>query len=334
MARLPKALRQGIRLLDVHTHSGISPFLYLTHAFPYCQGLRDAQEQNVRAGVTHAVVFPLCETLGYHLPSLARGKVRLGGGIGNAPFEFENTHLLRQIYEMFPQSRAMFIPFVMADALRETRNQVRILEKLIGTWPFYGIKIHPRATQARMAALGREGRPILEFARAHDLPFLIHAAWPGSADPLSNLNDLFVLARAHPKLRFCGAHFASFHLPTFEEAGRLDNVWIDSAAMVIGCECVRLKNGVYESGPRKIPADYRDPPAVFAAIARRFPDTFMWGSDNPFHTWVSAQRLANGRWIRCRLWSSLEQEVHLLRDVKGALRRKMAFENALRFLEG
>ncbi|NUN93165.1 MAG: amidohydrolase family protein [Verrucomicrobiae bacterium] len=334
MARLPHALREGIRLLDVHTHIGVSPFLYLTHAFPYCQSLRDAHDQNLRAGVSHAVVFPMGETVYYHLPSLAKNQIRAEGGLGKVPFAFENEHLLRQLYEQFPGCRRNFIPFVMVDTLRETKAQARFLEKLLETWRFYGIKIHPRTTHARIATLGREGRPLLEFARAHDLPFLFHAAWPGSADPLSNIQELFVLARAHPGLRFCGAHFCSFHLPTWETAARLDNVWVDSAAMTIGCECVRLKNGVYESGPSKVPADYRDPPAVFAELARRYPDTLMWGSDNPFHTWVSTQRLSSGKWSRCRLWSDLEREVELLRDVRGALRRKVAVENALRFLEG
>jgi predicted TIM-barrel fold metal-dependent hydrolase len=334
MARLPKTLRAGIRLLDVHTHVGVSPHLYVTHAFPFCQSLRDAHEQNARAGITHAVVFPMVETLWYHLPSLARGRVRPGGGIGRVPFAFENEHHLRQLYQMFPQYRSMFIPFVAVDTLRETRAQVRCLEKFLGAWPFYGIKVHPRATQAPMSTLAREGRPILEFARAHDLPFLIHAGWSGSPDPLSNLEDLFGLAKAHPKIRFCGAHFASFNRAAFEEAALLDNVWIDSAAMVIGCECVRRKLHVYDHGPGKVPSRYEDPPAVFAELARRYPDTFMWGSDNPFHTWVSTQRLASGKWSRCRLWSTLEQEVDLLRDVRGALRRKVAVENALRFLEG
>ena len=30
--------------------------------------------------------------------------------------------------------------------------------------------------------------------------------------------QVLALARAHPKLRFCGAHFAGFHRATFEEA--------------------------------------------------------------------------------------------------------------------
>ena len=211
---------------------------------------------------------------------------------------------------------------------------VAVLEKLIDEFPFYGLKVHPRSTAAAIATLGREGRPLLEFAAAHDLPILVHAAFPKSPDPLSRVGPLFDLARAHPRLRFCAAHFGGFNRKVLEEADLLDNVWIDAAALVIGCECVRRKLRIYDCGATRIPADYDDPPSVFAAIAHRHPDTFMWGSDNPFHTWVSESRLSNGRVVKCRLWSTLEQEVALLRDVKGALRRKVAAENALRFLEG
>lgn len=334
MARLPKALRANIRLLDVHTHVGISPHLFLSHSFPNCQGLRDAHEQNVRAGISHAVVFPMCESLWYHMPSLQKGHVRPGGGIGAAPFAFENEQLLRQVHRMFPEYRNEFIPFAMVDTLRETKKQVAVLEKLIDEFPFYGLKVHPRSTAAAITTLGKEGRPLLDFATAHDLPILVHAAFPESPDPLSRVGPLFDLARAHPRIRFCAAHFGGFNRRVLEEADLLDNVWIDAAALVIGCECVRRKIRIYDCGPGKIPADYKDPPSVFAAIARRHPDTFMWGSDNPFHTWVSEARLPTGRVIKCRLWSTLEQEVALLRDVKGALRRKVAVENALRFLEG
>ena len=264
MARLPAHLRQDIRLLDVHSHAGVEPLQYLTHGFPFCQSLRNSFEENRRIGVTHAVVFPFCTSLYYHLPALQKGTVKLERKIGTAPFEFENEQLLRQIYEIFPDSRRMFIPFAIVDTLRETRQQVRALTRLIERFPFYGLKVHPRTTQARIETLGREGRPLLEFAKAHDLPILFHSAYPGSPDPYSQISQLLAIARAHPQLRYCAAHFCGFHQKTFEEAARHDNVWVDSAAMSIGCDLVRQKSKIYEAGKARIPADYRDPAAVFA----------------------------------------------------------------------
>ena len=121
MAKLPARLRRGIRLLDVHTHSGIEPLGYLSHGFPFCLSLRESREQNLRIGTTHAVVFPFCTTLYYHLPSLQQVKIKLGGRSGQAPFHFENEHLLRQLYDLFPDYTRMFIPFAIVDTLRETR---------------------------------------------------------------------------------------------------------------------------------------------------------------------------------------------------------------------
>jgi len=229
----------------------------------------------------------------------------------------------------------MFIPFAIIDTLRETRRQVRVLASLLQRYPFYGLKVHPRTTQAEISTLGREGRPLLEFARAHDLPILFHSAYPGSPDRFSQIPQILELARAHPKLRFCAAHFCGFHRKIFEEVARHDNVWVDAAAMSIGCDLVLQKSKVYESGAAKIPSDYGDPPAVFAEISRRFPDHFMWGTDNPGHTFVSnIPNRPGGKVYRLELWSSMEREKKLLRDVSGRLRRKVAVENALRFIEG
>jgi len=335
MAKLPSFVRSGIRLLDVHSHAGIEPLSYLTHGFPFCLSLRESHDQNLSIGTTHSVVFPFCTSLYYHLPSLQKVRIKLTGGIGKAPFAFENEHLLRQLYELFPDYRRMFIPFAIVDTLRETRKQVRVLESLIERYPFYGLKVHPRTTQARISTLSKEGRPILEFARAHDLPILFHAAYPGSPDPFSQISYILELARANPDLRFCAAHFCGFHQKTFEAIAETDNIWVDSAAMGIGCDLVVEKSKIYESGPAKIPGNYRDPPSVFAEIARRFPRHFMWGTDNPGHTFISNNPIRPGGMPhRLALWSTMERERDLLRDVSGSLRRKVAFENALRFIEG
>ena len=260
MAKLPAYLRRDIRLLDVHSHSGFEPLLYLTHGFPFCQSLRNSFEDNERSGITHAVVFPLCTSLYYDLPAMQRGKIKLERRIGTAPFAFENEHLLRQIYEIFPDYKRMFMPFMMLDTAREAKKQVRALSSLLDRFRFYGLKVHPRTTQAAVSTLGGPGRPLLDFARANDLPILFHSAYPGSPDRLSQISQILDLARAYPGLRFCAAHFCGFHQKTFEEAARYDNVWVDSGAMSIGCDVVVQKLKIYEAGPAKIPGDYRDPP--------------------------------------------------------------------------
>lgn len=335
MPKLPSLLKRNVRLLDIHSHAGVDPSLYLTHSFPFARNLRDNFEENERFGITHAAVFPLCTSVYYHLPSLAKGRVRIEGRIGRAPFHFENEQLLRQLYELFPSYRRMFIPFAIVDTLRETRQQVRILTQLIERYPFYGLKVHPRMTQANIATLAREGRPILEFAKAHDLPILFHSAYRGSPDPYSQISQLIAVARHNPSLRFCAAHFCGFHQATFDEVARLGNIWVDSAAMSIGCDLVLEKSPIYESGDAKIPANYRDPARVFAVLAERYPDRFMWGSDNPAHTFVNHMPARpGGKAIHLELWSSMARERDLLKHVSGELYRKVAYRNALNFITG
>ena len=335
MARLPAHLRLGIKLLDVHSHAGVDPFLYLTHGFPFCRDLRSTLEENRRIGVSHAVVFPFCTSLYYDLSSVQKGKVKLEGKIGTAPFQFENEQLMRQIYEIIPDARQVFIPFAHVDTLREPRKQVRALSALIDRYPFYGLKVHPRTTRARISTLGSEGRPLLEFAKAYDLPIMFHAAYPGSPDRYSQISQILGLARTHKSVRCCAAHFCGFHQKIFEEVATYDNVWVDSAAMSIGCDLVVKKSNIYEVGKAKIPSDYRDPARVFAEISRRFPDKFMWGTDNPCHTYVSMEpQPPKGKIVRFELWSSIEREKRLLQYVSGKLRAKVAVNNALRFIEG
>ncbi len=335
MSRLPSYLRRNIRLLDVHSHAGFEPLSYLTHGFPYCQTLRNSYEENRKIGVSHAVVFPFCTSLYYDLPALQKGRVKLARRIGAAPFHFENEHLLRQLYEIFPDYKRMFIPFMLMDTLREPKRQVRVLESLLERYPFYGLKVHPRTTGAKISTLGKEGRPLLEFAKAHDLPILFHAAYPRSPDRLSQISYILELARAYPTLRFNAAHFCGFHQPIFEEVARYDNVWVDAAAMCIGCDLVLEKSRIYESGKAKIPADYRDPAKVFAEISRRFPDKFMWATDNPGYTFISNAPLKpGGKPVRLELRSTMAREKDLLRLMTGKLRRQVAYENALAFLEG
>ncbi len=328
MSRLPASLKRNMTLLDVHCHVGVDPLLYLTKSFPYCNDLRHSREECIRVGISHSVIFPWVTSVYYHLPSLRKGKVKLERKIGDAPFHFENEQMLEQLYEIFPSYKDMFIPFPILDTLRETRQQVRVLDRMLRKHPFYGLKVHPRATQAHVLTLRREGRVFLDFAKANNFPILIHAT-PASYDPLSQVADILQLARENPKVRFCAAHFCGFHQKLFEEADRMDNVWVDSGAMSIGCDLVVQKSNVYISGKEKVPSDYRKPAKVFAELSRRFPDTFMWGTDNPAHTWVSA---AAGP--RLELWGSMEREKALLDEVRGRLRKKVAFENALAFIEG
>jgi predicted TIM-barrel fold metal-dependent hydrolase len=335
MAKLPDSIKENISLLDVHTHVGVDPRLYLNHSLPYCRSIDVAHAEAVAVGINRTVCFPWVTSLYYDLAALADGGTVIitGNGIGRAPFHFENEQMLRQLYELFPGYSSHFIPFVIVDTLRETAEQVKVLDELLARFPFYGIKVHPRDTRAQILTLDREGRHILEFAKAHDFPILIHTACT-DLDPLSQFTDVMTLADRHPDLRWCAAHFCGFNEAFFKEANRTENVWVDSAALTIGCETVVEGLNIYESGEAKIPADYRRPEEVFRVLAERYPNTFMFGTDNPAHSWIDVTTFADGKVAKCDYRSTMAKEVNLLSQVHGELLQKVAWRNALRFIEG
>ena len=335
MAKLPPSLKDGTTLLDVHTHVGVDPKLYLKNSSPYCRSLDAAYQDAVEVGINRTVCFPWVTSLYYDLQKLAAsGEVCISGnGVGDAPFHFENEHMLRELYEIFPEYTSHFVPFAIVDTLRETKEQVRVLDKLLDRFSFYGIKVHPRDTAAQILTLDHEGTPILDFARAHDFPILIHAS-ATDIDPLSRIGDVYALARKHPDLRWCAAHFCGFNEALFDEANAIDNMWVDSAAMSIGCGTVLDGLNVYESGPAKLAADYARPEDVFRVMAEKYPDTFMFGTDNPAHSWIDVTTLKSGETLRLDLRSSMAEEVDMMSLIDGELRDKVGFRNALRFIEG
>lgn len=334
MAKLPDTLKTDMTLLDVHSHVGVDPRLYMNHSLPFCRSLDVSRAEAESVGITHSVCFPWVTSLYYDLRELAAGNVVIKGtGIGDAPYHFENEQMLRQLYETFPEFIPHFIPFAIVDTLRETEKQVEILSGLLEQFPFYGIKVHPRDAQAQILTLENEGAPILEFARKHDFPILIH----GSAtdiDPLSQVTDILDLARRHSDLRWCPAHFCGFNEGLFEQADAIPNVWVDSAAMSIGCDTVMKGMAIYETGPAKFDADYALPEDVFRVIAERFPDTFMFGTDNPAHSWIDTTTYASGQVVKFELRSSMARERKLLSLLDGEAMEKVSYRNGLAFIEG
>jgi len=335
MAKLPESTTSGIALIDVHTHVGVDPKLYLGHSLPFCRSLDVSHAEAVGVGITHSVCFPWVTSLYYDLQELAKsGNVVLSGnGIGDAPYHFENEQMLRQLYETFPDFVPQFVPFVIVDTMRETTKQVDILTRLLDKYPFYGIKVHPRDAQAPVMTLDTEGAPILNFAREHDFPILIHGA-ATDIDPLSQVTDIMELATRHPDLRWCAAHFCSFNEGLFDRVDKMDNVWVDSAAMSIGCDTVMAGMNIYETGPAKIDADYSKPEDVFRALAERFPDSFMFGTDNPAHSWIDTTTYASGEVVHYDLRSSMEREKSMLSLLSGEILEKVSYRNALKFIEG
>ena len=112
MAKLPEQLKTDLTLLDVHSHVGVDPKLYLGHSLPFCRSMDVSHAEALSVGISHSVCFPWVTSLYYDLQELAKtGNVVISGnGVGDAPYHFENEHMLRQLYETFPEFASHFIP--------------------------------------------------------------------------------------------------------------------------------------------------------------------------------------------------------------------------------
>tara|TARA_B100000809_G_scaffold261220_1_gene309690 strand:- start:512 stop:1000 length:489 start_codon:yes stop_codon:yes gene_type:complete len=104
MAKLPEQLKADLTLLDVHSHVGVDPRLYLGHSLPFCRSFDVARAEAAGVGITHSVCFPWVTSLYYDLQELAKsGNVVLSGnGIGDAP-GLVMTPLLQQVIGAQPE---------------------------------------------------------------------------------------------------------------------------------------------------------------------------------------------------------------------------------------
>src|SRR5205085_1527806 len=96
----------------------------------------------------------------------------------------------------------------MFDPSRRLDEQVRALVPLIGK--IRGLKAQTTILQSPIRALLDEGRPLMELARNHNLPVLLHSA-VFSGDTWAQARDCLDVARAYPDVRFNLAHSLRFH---------------------------------------------------------------------------------------------------------------------------
>ena len=252
----------------------------------------------------------------------------MDGYLETIPYAAENRRLLKEIYTYFPKLAQRTIPFANIDPSRMVQEQLQVLKELKVEYGFAGLKIQPFVVRAPILTLLEEGSPFVEFAREHNLPFLIHSS-VGPSDIYSQCSDILTVAENNPDIRFCLAHNRRFDLASLEKVEALNNAWFDCSAHRIHCElAVQNSTGVAPVGKRFV-SDYTNPTQVLADLAERFPTKLMWGTDSPAHSYASAFGGVN-----LELWSSYDEEVVCLNALSKELRAKVGWENTVRFLTG
>ncbi|MCF7838233.1 MAG: amidohydrolase [Candidatus Marinimicrobia bacterium] len=304
------------KVIDAHGHIGIHSGFYAAGGYPYCQSVEGLYYRQRAAGVDVNVVFPF----GSH-PS------------GAFPYELDNRRLLKEVYEFCPEYAERFLPFLCLDPGGQVPEQLAAARALIQAQAVYGIKINPVDCRSPIRRLGTgAGRAVLELAVEFDLPLVIHAV-PQGVDEYSTAEDILDIAAAEPRVRFCLAHALLFHLDLLDQANRLANVWVDTAAIKIQMELTQqlIRNQTLR-GRRLMDLDWHDPRAGIRQLAEAYPDLIIWGTDSPAYTFITRRQQGNDQWFDFRLKGSYEAEVDALMAQDTATIRRLANTNPLNWL--
>ena len=200
------------KVIDVHSHLGVSLKSYACLEYPYAQSVEGLYYRQLAGGVDVNVVFPFSPDL-YFRPSSA------GRGHGDAGRQSDLARALRS-REPIADARGVSaaVPNCSIVSCRSCRSipggklrpRSRPLNNWSGNFPIYGIKILPVFCQTPITKLLEEGRPILDFARARDIPLLLHTT-SDLREQYSNARLALEVIERNRDLRFCLAHCIGFH---------------------------------------------------------------------------------------------------------------------------
>ncbi len=321
------------KVIDVHSHVGVSFKAYACGEYPYAQSIDDLRFRQRAGGVDVNVVFPIGPDLFLDLPQLVQGNVVPSSlPVSPGPFALENENLLREVFVIQAATAEHFIPFVCVDPGRSVPSQLRTLERLDNEFPIYGIKVNPVFCQSKITELLENGRDLLDFARERGLPLLLHVA----SDPregYSYAGETFKVIERNQDLRFCLAHCIGFHRGFLQRAAAA-GVWVDTAALKITVDLAQQGSSLLGSPGDWIDAEYSDHKKVMQALVEQFPQTIIWGSDSPWYTFFSLRKQAEGMFEKFELLGTYEEEKAALDALSPDLRQRVCNANTLEFLFG
>ncbi len=302
-------------IIDIHTHIGVSWKRVFHNLFPSSQAANDLVLKMEKSGIDFAVVFPFETTL-YDDPRIYERNIHLG--LTEFPYKLENEILLLQVEAV---GKGKLLPFLAIDPKRKVRAQIVQLEKLVSQHQVLGLKIHTQATFSKATDL--IGSPFIDFVRRHELPLLFHTHTSEHANPVYVLE----LALRYPDINMCAAHFGGFIKEFYEKIDKENpgNLFIDCSPLLVCSKLTPL--AAKKRGFEILPLDYNNPRNVIFEMAKHYPDRLMFGSDEPFSTYINP-RID----YFPPVFSDLKENVGILKTLPKATLEKVTFTNAKRFL--
>lgn len=321
------------KIIDIHTHLGVSLKDYIGLSYPYAQSVEGLFYRMKSERVDVSVAFPFSPDLYLDLQKLNQGeRLPSDNPFSLIPYEKENKMLMLEIFDFFKDKQKHFLPFISVDPVRKVKEQIKNLLELEKQFPIYGIKINPLYAGSSILGLLSKGKEIIEFAKDRNLPFLLHAT-SDCREQLSYAENCFKVIKQNPTLRFCLAHSLGFDKQFLEQANQMPNVWVDTSALKVQVDMAQDNNLIVASEDKRIPADFSDYKKVMLCLMEQFPETIIWGSDSPAYTYI-CQRKQGGGIAEFRLRGSYEQEKAGLDALPENLRQKAGNLNTLNFLFG
>jgi len=324
------------KTIDIHSHIGVSFQALAKIGFPYCSSVEDLAYRQKANGVDVSVVFPSGPDLFFDLPTfIETGRATQSAAanpMSRAPYERENRLLLTDVFHFCPEHSHRFLPFISVDPGRLVGEQIAILRELEEEFPIYGVKIAPVSTQTRVTELLGQGEPFFEFFAARNWPILFHVA-VSQGEEFSQAADTLKVIERHPELRYCLAHCIGFHRGLLERADALPNVWVDTSALKIQVELAYQDSPLMALPPERLDCDFSDHVQVMRSLVERFPKTIIWGTDSPYHSYITRRLQGKGVYAEFRLKGTYEQEKAAL-DALTPAQQAQNNANALAFLFG
>ncbi len=322
------------KTIDIHSHAGIQIREAAQISFPYCSSVEDLAYRQRANGVDVSVVFPTGPDLFFDLQLLIETgrKEPAASPISRAPYERENLLLLTDVFHFCPEHSGRFLPFISVDPGRLVAEQIAILRGLEAEFPIYGVKIAPVSTQTKVTELLDPGEAFFNFFAERNWPILFHVA-VSRGEEYSQAADTLDIIERHPELRYCLAHCIGFHGELLERADALPNVWVDTSALKIQVELAYQDSPLMALPPDRIAGDFSNHVEVMRALVERFPRTIIWGTDSPYHSYITRRLQGEGIYAEFRLKGTYEQEKAAL-DALSPAQRTQNNANALAFLFG
>lgn len=322
------------KIIDIHSHVGISQRLYSRLEYPYGQSVEGLYYRQKAVGVDVNVIFPLSPDLYFDPAAYAEGEmVPAEHPLSPVPYGTENRMVMQEVFRYCAEHKDRFIPFVSVDPGRDVAGQMRHLEELEKEFPIYGIKIVAVSCQSPLINLLGPGAAVLDFARERNIPFLFHMS-SNVKEQYGSPKDTFSIIEKNPDLRFCLAHGLNFDKHYLSRAGEMHNVWVDTSAIKIQVELYRREVPGIRPPEDRFETDFNDYKQAVADLVNAYPETIIWGSDAPAYTYFCRRKQGEGNYTLYSLKGTYEDEMAALKALPPEHQTAVSNSNSLNFLFG